>query len=314
MTHQTLSPSLSLPLTHSQSLGKDNQSNDWIRAFVVSHLATTITSATNSARDESIISASTRLLDTFRHLHPSQEKAYTCWSTFLDTRKTNFGTRIDYILVSLELAETVSKAEVWQHLEGSDHCPVFAELDVELSPSCTKSLPALCSCFYTSKQSKLSAFLSSSRPPSSAAAAEKVSRKGGGGGGGASKKRQATEAGLATAAPTKLKKSLGQKSLLSFAAKTATPTTPSEAAQNSTTAAKCGGSTGLSEAWKGVFRAGAKKQLPPPLCSGHNEACVLRKVKKQSLNKDRQFWVCARPVGSKDDPQASCGFFQWAKK
>jgi AP endonuclease-2 len=68
----------------------------------------------------------------------------------------------------------------------------------------------------------------------------------------------------------------------------------------------------LSGVWKNVFGGGLKAKAP--LCSGHNEACVLRKVKKQGPNKDKQFWVCARPMGSKGDPQARCDFFKWVKE
>lgn len=66
----------------------------------------------------------------------------------------------------------------------------------------------------------------------------------------------------------------------------------------------------LNAAWKSVFGSGPK--APP--CSGHKEPCVLRTVKKQGPNKNRQFWVCARPMGSKEDPQARCDFFKWVKE
>jgi len=58
--------------------------------------------------------------------------------------------------------------------------------------------------------------------------------------------------------------------------------------------------------------ASAKVQAPPPCCKGHEEPCLLRKVKKSGPNKDREFWVCSHPVGSKSDPQARCDHFQWA--
>ena len=66
----------------------------------------------------------------------------------------------------------------------------------------------------------------------------------------------------------------------------------------------------LSDVWRGVLTGPPK----PPLCKGHSEPCVLRTVKKAGPNQRRQFWVCARPGGSKDDPKARCDFFKWATK
>ena len=62
--------------------------------------------------------------------------------------------------------------------------------------------------------------------------------------------------------------------------------------------------------WKSIF----KGPPPPPNCKGHNEPCVLRTVKKDSLNKGRQFWVCAKPEGLKSNPLSRCDFFAWVEK
>lgn len=69
-------------------------------------------------------------VDTFRFKHPEREKAFTCWNSLTEARRGNFGTRIDYCVVSATMKEAVKEAEVWQHVHGSDHCPVALNLDV----------------------------------------------------------------------------------------------------------------------------------------------------------------------------------------
>lgn len=62
--------------------------------------------------------------------------------------------------------------------------------------------------------------------------------------------------------------------------------------------------------WKSVLHGPPQ----PPLCSAHNEPCVLRTVKKPGPNLGRQFFVCARPQGHTSNPQARCNFFAWVDK
>ena len=117
-----------------------------------------------------------QLVDTFRYLHPTEEKAYTCWSTITDARKTNYGTRIDYVLASVGLVKHLGTSAVWQHVEGSDHCPVFAEFSLLLFPS--PHLPSLCSNHFiefAGKQQKLSAFLTRREKPQDSAGTPRVS-------------------------------------------------------------------------------------------------------------------------------------------
>ncbi len=67
-------------------------------------------------------------VDTFRYLHP-EEKKYSYWSYFRNARKTNAGWRLDYMLISEDLLPHVKKSEILNDVYGSDHCPVFLELD-----------------------------------------------------------------------------------------------------------------------------------------------------------------------------------------
>jgi len=67
-------------------------------------------------------------IDTFRHLHPDTVK-YSWWSYRAGAREKNIGWRLDYFLASARLAGHISKAEIYDHIMGSDHCPVLLELD-----------------------------------------------------------------------------------------------------------------------------------------------------------------------------------------
>lgn len=55
---------------------------------------------------------------------------YTWWSNFSGARERNVGWRIDYFLVSSDLAPLVTNAEIHADLMGSDHCPVSITLDL----------------------------------------------------------------------------------------------------------------------------------------------------------------------------------------
>lgn len=68
-------------------------------------------------------------VDTFRHLHPSKVQ-YSWWSQRFGARSRNVGWRIDYFCVSKRLGPKVKKAEILDHVLGSDHAPVVLEIDI----------------------------------------------------------------------------------------------------------------------------------------------------------------------------------------
>lgn len=101
-----------------------------------------------------------KFIDTFRFFHPTRTNAFTCWSTLTGARQTNYGTRIDYIFADHRLVtEQFVAADIRPEVEGSDHCPVWAQLNCPLLPSskppplCTRYLPE-----FAGKQQKLSRF------------------------------------------------------------------------------------------------------------------------------------------------------------
>lgn len=65
-------------------------------------------------------------VDTFRHFHPDVVK-YSWWNQRFNSRATNVGWRIDYVLVSKGFEEQVKNAFILNEIMGSDHCPVGIE-------------------------------------------------------------------------------------------------------------------------------------------------------------------------------------------
>lgn len=62
-------------------------------------------------------------IDSFRFFYPEQIK-YSWWSYRAGARERNVGWRIDYFLVSEFFKEKMEKAEIYNDVYGSDHCPV----------------------------------------------------------------------------------------------------------------------------------------------------------------------------------------------
>lgn len=63
-------------------------------------------------------------VDSFRYFYPDAEGIYSWWSYRFKAREKNAGWRIDYFLVSEELAGRMEGAAIHTEIFGSDHCPV----------------------------------------------------------------------------------------------------------------------------------------------------------------------------------------------
>ncbi|KAJ7809105.1 Endonuclease/exonuclease/phosphatase [Mycena leptocephala] len=55
-------------------------------------------------------------------------KRHPRWNTKISARESNYGTRIDYILVTPGLLPWIKAADIQPEIKGSDHCPVFIDL------------------------------------------------------------------------------------------------------------------------------------------------------------------------------------------
>lgn len=67
--------------------------------------------------------------DTFRHFYPEAKDEYSWWSYRFHAREKNAGWRIDYWLASERLQPQLTAAGIRQDIMGSDHCPVWVEVD-----------------------------------------------------------------------------------------------------------------------------------------------------------------------------------------
>ncbi|KAF9317669.1 Class II abasic (AP) endonuclease [Podila horticola] len=72
------------------------------------------------------------LTDLYRVFHKDVPGAFTCWNTKINARPSNYGTRLDFILVTEELLPWFKSCDRLPHIVGSDHCPVIAEMFPEL--------------------------------------------------------------------------------------------------------------------------------------------------------------------------------------
>ncbi|PIL25220.1 transcription factor [Ganoderma sinense ZZ0214-1] len=68
------------------------------------------------------------MTDIIRQFHPDRKGLFTCWNMKLQARETNYGTRIDYVLVTKGLLPCISGGDIQASLKGSDHCPIYVDL------------------------------------------------------------------------------------------------------------------------------------------------------------------------------------------
>ncbi len=70
-------------------------------------------------------------VDSFRHFNSSPGH-YTWWSQRVGVRERNIGWRIDLALVSPGALPHLRQATIHPEVQGSDHCPIGVELDLEV--------------------------------------------------------------------------------------------------------------------------------------------------------------------------------------
>ena len=66
-------------------------------------------------------------IDIFRQKNPNKIGAYTYWDMKTFARERNVGWRIDYFFISPGILEKVKKANIYNTIFGSDHCPIGLE-------------------------------------------------------------------------------------------------------------------------------------------------------------------------------------------
>lgn len=63
--------------------------------------------------------------------------------------------------------------------------------------------------------------------------------------------------------------------------------------------------------WRCLFSRGKRKSKTVPLCKGHGEICLRRRVKREGSNLGREFWVCPRPPAVVGNLEGRCSTFIW---
>lgn len=69
------------------------------------------------------------LVNVFRHLYP-QERKYTWFSHFANSRARNAGWTLDHALITSTLVEKIESYDVLYDYKGSDHCPITISLQL----------------------------------------------------------------------------------------------------------------------------------------------------------------------------------------
>ena len=70
-------------------------------------------------------------VDTFRAVHGDTANKYTWWTYRAGAREKNLGWRLDYFFVAEALRRKIATADIYSHVDGSDHCPVLLEFDAD---------------------------------------------------------------------------------------------------------------------------------------------------------------------------------------
>lgn len=242
------------------------------------------------------------LYDTTRRFQGRRLAMYTVWNTMTSSRQSNYGSRIDLILVSDEkMADNVVRADILNYLNGSDHCPVYTDVDVSYqelveTPPPTKLAFEAKAFFKLVKHRDISQMF-----------------------GAISTKRRMEEAKEEELKKLKVqyvsrKKQNGQQSIKNFFFNDRA-TAPSPPCSDSPSLPSQS-SDDTSAPMVKLDSIDALKSLlysDPPKCH-HQEPCLLR-TSLTKASKGKKFWVCARlsKGNTAELGEHRCDFFEWAK-
>lgn len=240
------------------------------------------------------------MTDTAREFNPKRDDMFTCWSQLLNSRPANYGSRVDYILADSNLV--CKEAGIMPDLEGSDHCPVYADFTIPLLPPMAlpelgRRLKHLFGADIKNAFSKVTRGQSFPTIQKQERPQQKKSRK-------SNIQRDITQfwgqpKSIMNSPPASDEVT---ESNNSNKAVKVTDYRPEEFPMK---ASSSGSNASVKKAWSDIFY----RQVPKCL---HNEPCKLVLSKKPGPNKGRSFWSCARPTGAVGDKDYRCKFFRWA--
>ncbi|SMN18493.1 similar to Saccharomyces cerevisiae YBL019W APN2 Class II abasic (AP) endonuclease involved in repair of DNA damage [Maudiozyma saulgeensis] len=238
------------------------------------------------------------LIDSTRYIQGRDRlKMYTVWNTLKNTRPSNYGSRIDLILLTDTLKTDLVDGDILADVMGSDHCPVYTDMSfdsmlTDTKPTNSKTLRFEARYKYNlmnhdilsmfAKRSK-TAPLPKTMDISSTTTASSTTRNG------MAKREKSIDTFF------KITKVQGSKQKLSI------PDTH-QGKQINLHTTKITTSQGEAKSLKDIFGK-------PPVCN-HGDACIL-KTSRTSDNPGKKFWTCQKSRGDPNDPNSSCGFFKW---
>lgn len=254
--------------------------------------------------DEGILVDSTRLIQGRDRL-----KMYTVWNTLKNTRPSNYGSRIDLILISTDIKEDIKDSDILANVMGSDHCPVYTDMSLkslsEIVTSCNSKIPRFEARYRYNLQNHnvLSMFAKRSKTvPTPPSESDYVSNS--------ASPPTTPLSSFPSSHTLRHITSKKTKSIDKFFKVTKTRSTrPKSSIINSKVdsgitlhTTKISRNEENSKPMKDVFEG-------PPLCN-HGHQCIL-KTSRTAENPGKKFWACNKPRGDLNDPNASCGYFEW---
>ncbi|KAJ7919465.1 DNase I-like protein [Mycena leptocephala] len=289
------------------------------------------------------------LVDVVRRFWPDRKCMYTCWNTKISARESNYGTRIDYILVTPGLLPWIKAGDIQPEIKGSDHCPVFIDLHDQIIDSnggvvnlrdvlgrraLDAEPPRIAAKFWDEyKQRLLDTFFGKKAdpipkptPPQPQAPLDPPTPS-------ATLKSENDDIGMSTktaSAASPSSELLDDQNSSGSQPLSSTPASSSADAdyklalslsqESSPPRASSSQSNGESKkAWTTLLAP-----IKPPLCEVHGEPTKELTVNKPGPNKGKNFFICARPVGpgydkgkaerlrEEVDPTWKCDFFKWS--
>lgn len=260
------------------------------------------------------------LIDSTRYIQGKDRlKLYTVWNTLKNSRPLNYGSRVDFILLSDNVKTKITDANILPDVMGSDHCPLFTDIDTGNDPKPkilkigiprfearykynlnNNNILTMFSKSFQNSNSQLNNFSSDTDDTTSHSTSSSPSTT------------QAT--------PRKRRNTKTANSIDSFFKKSKTATNGDEKlgiTEFKSSSTSRGGNPPPQEV--GTSKPTIRKQVntfsikdvfgKPPHCK-HNEEAILR-TSRTSENPGRKFWICNRSKGASNDKESSCGFFQW---
>ncbi|OBA24538.1 DNase I-like protein [Metschnikowia bicuspidata var. bicuspidata NRRL YB-4993] len=265
------------------------------------------------------------LFDTTRVVKKRELALYTVWNTMTNSRQSNFGSRIDLILISSEEdLRQIKRAELLSFLHGSDHCPILTDLCVahqELHPiKRVNNLSFEAKKFYNLvrhrdistlfstaaiKRSSDSKFLDTS-DTSEAEIMNKSEFQT------HAKKKKPPASKKLYSGRKAATSNMSQQPIQNFFFQVR-PDNLRHAPQDPGPQETKPLEIKKSEAVDVISQFANLVYDNPPLCH-HNEKCIL-KTSKTQFSRGKKFWCCARASkGSIELGDHRCNFFEWTKK